>query len=85
MKPIAPIIPGHSLPVTEIAKSQDEYQTLPAWVDTDGTVLTRWRLTWRERLRVLLSGDIYLWVMTFGRPLQPVMLEAEKPKVGGGQ
>jgi hypothetical protein len=50
MKPQTPIIPGHDLPVTNFAESQDEYQTLPAFRQDDGTVLTRWRLTWKERL-----------------------------------
>lgn len=81
MKPIQPIIPGHKLPVTNFAETQDEYQTLPAYREADGTVLTRWHLTWRERLRVLFSGDVYLWLMTFNQPLQPVMLQVEAPKM----
>lgn len=80
MKPVQPIIPGHDLPVTEYAKNQPPYDPLPAWRDEDdGTILTRWRLTWRERLRVLFCGDVYLWVMTFNAPLPPVQLQVEPP------
>lgn len=81
MKPVQPIIPGHNLPVTNYAETQDEYQTLPAYREDDGTVLTRWRLTWRERLRVLLTGDVYLFMLTFNQPLQPVMLQVEAPQI----
>lgn len=80
MKPSEPIIPGLNLPVTQIAKDQDAYLTLPAHVH-DGTVLSRWHLSWRERLSVLVRGDVYLWVLTCGRPLQPVMLQTDRPHV----
>ena len=80
MKPITPIIPGESLPVTTFAKNQSEYTELPAfyWQD-DGTVLTRWRLTLKERLVALFYGDVYLWVRTFGRPLQPLFMQVNRP------
>ena len=81
MKPAKPIIPGHDLPVTNFAESQDEYQTLPAFLQDDGTVLTRWRLTWKERLTIFLCGDLYLFVLTFNQPLQPLSLQVERPKM----
>jgi hypothetical protein len=79
MRPVSPIVPGHDLPVTEYAKGQDEYLTLPAFRQEDGTVLTRWRLTWKERLHIFLRGDLYLFTLTFNRPLQPVSLQVERP------
>lgn len=81
MTPSSPIIPGHDLPETVYAKDQPEYSPLPVFRNPDGTVLSRWHCTWRERLRILLTGDIYLFQMTFNRPLQPVSLETEKPKL----
>lgn len=55
------------------AKDQPEYLPLPA--NTDGTsVETCWRLTWRERIRLFLTGELYLTLLTFGRPLQPIRL-----------
>lgn len=81
MKPVEPILPGCDLPVTRYAETQEEYQTLPVYHQEDGTLLSRWRLTWRERLLVLFTGNIYLWQLTFNQPLQPVMLEVEPPEM----
>jgi len=77
LKPSSPIIPGQDLPEAVYAKDQPPYQPLPVWRDEDGTVLSRWHCSWRERLRILVTGDVYLWQMTFGRPLQPVNVEAK--------
>ena len=61
----------------EYAKyQQDTYRALPAWRKQDGTVLTWWILTWRERLHVLWHGTLWLTMKTFNTPLQPVKLEA---------
>ena len=38
------------------AKDQPEYLPLPVHKTEDGMVVSCWRLTWRERLRVLLTG-----------------------------
>lgn len=77
MRPVSPVIPGSKYPEVVYAKDQPEYLPLPAIVSANGGALTRWKLSWRERLCVLLSGDIYLGVLTFGQPLQPVMLMTE--------
>ncbi len=84
MKPITPVVPGFDLPVTEFAKDQPEYITLPSFRtgDPDGRVVTRWRLTFRERLRILLTGDLWLSLLTFNHPLQPVKLDTECPIMG---
>jgi len=81
MKPVSPIIPGADLPEVVYAKDQPEYQPLPAWKSEDGTVLTRWRLTWRERLRLLFTGDLYVFLSTFNKPLQPILIQTERPEV----
>ena len=80
MKPVSPIIPGVDLPETVYAKDQPEYQPLPVFKNTDGTILTRWKLSFWERLKVLFSGDVYLFVMTFNKPLQPLQMQVEKPQ-----
>jgi len=81
MKAITPIVPGHELPTITFAANQPEYNALPAFRDSDGTVITRWKLSFRERLRILLHGDLWLWVLTFNNPLQPVVLETTPPKM----
>ena len=79
MVPIDPAI--ESLQFVEYAKDHPEYLPLPARRDANGTVVTCWRLTWRERLYVLLGGKFYLTLLTFNRPLQPIRVSIEKPDV----
>ncbi len=81
MTPVTPVIPDKKLREFTFAEHQDQYENLPTYKydDAEGTVLSRWKLSWRERLRILFTGDMYLRVMTFNRPLQPVMLQVEKP------
>jgi hypothetical protein len=81
MRPVSPVIPGIELPEVTYAEGQPEYQPLPAHRSPDGTVLTRWKLSFRERLSVLFRGDLYLFVSTYNKPLQPLMLQVEKPGV----
>jgi len=64
-----------------IAEDQPEYQPLPAfrYNDTDGTIACCWKLTFWERIQVLLSGRIWHRVLTFNQPLQPQLLTVGKP------
>ena len=64
-----------------IAKDQPEYKPLPAYQfgDETGRIAFCWKLTWRERLYVLLSGELWHQVLTFYSPLQPQLLTVEKP------
>ena len=80
MKPISPVIPGYVDPAETIfGQDQPEYIPLPAWRDSNGRIVTRWNVGFRERLRILLFGDIWLTMLTFNQPLQPVMLDAKCP------
>lgn len=63
------------------AKDQPEYLPLPARRDDNGTIVTLWKFTWRERVMVLLAGKLYLSVMTFNQPLQPVKLSITPPEL----
>lgn len=63
------------------AKDQTEYLPLPCYRDPQGTVLSCWRLTWRERLRLVLTGRLWFVQMTFGDPLQPICPLATKPPI----
>jgi len=65
-----------------IAKNQPEYLPLPAHRfanDPQGRIAFCWRMTWRERLRVLWTGILWHEVLTFDRPLQPQRLSTDKP------
>ena len=74
MKPVK-----FSLQNTIYAEGQDEYLALPAHRNEDGVVTTCWKMTWREKLRVLWTGEVYLQTLTFGGSLQPQLLHAENP------
>jgi len=82
MRPIEPVAPGFDLTNVRFAESQPEYETLPAYRSEDGMVVTRWRLTWRERFLVFLTGDLWLSILTCNRPLQPVKLDTKCPIFG---
>ncbi len=65
-----------------IAKDQPQYLPLPAYRfanDAEGRIVCCWRLTWRERLSVLLRGTVWHQVLTFNAPLQPQLLTIDKP------
>lgn len=79
MKPVSPVIPGVS--EVKIAEHQEEYETLSAIVLSDGVVISRWKMTWRERLVALFEGNIYLHVHTYGQPVQPVFMEVDRPRI----
>jgi hypothetical protein len=84
MEPVSPVIPSAPEKKTIlVAKDQPEYHTLPAIaVDNHfGILLSRWHMTWRERLRALFTGDVYVQHMTFGGAVQPLTLTAVPPEV----
>jgi len=60
------------------AKDQPQYLPLPAYIGPDGIVITCWQMTWRERLRALFTGRMWLTVLTFNNPLQPLRPSIEK-------
>jgi len=66
---------------TVIAKDQPEYKPLPAhhFGDAQGTIACCWRLGFLERVKVLFTGLIWHQVLTFNQPLQPQLLQVEKP------
>ncbi len=80
MKPVSPVIPDENLNEIIIAENQPEYQNLPALQCGDGVILTRWKLTDEERRIVAETGDVYLYMHTFGQPVTPVLLQVEKPE-----
>lgn len=61
---------------------QPEYIPLPAEYrgGKSGEILTCWELTPDELKRVQETGKLWLGVLTFGQPLQPVYLSVDKPE-----
>lgn len=58
------------------AKDQPQYIPLPAIKSQYGTVITKWKLTWKERFRILLTGELGVLIKTFNDPIQPIKLIA---------
>ena len=62
--------------------NQPEYKPLPAEKrpGRSGEILTCWELSTDELKRVQETGKLWLGVLTFGQPLQPVYLAVDKPE-----
>ncbi len=82
-KPATPVIPGHNFAEVNFAANQPQYTPLPAIVTPGGEVITRWQLSDEERQRVTQTGELWLTMMTFNQPLQPVYLTGLAPRVVG--
>lgn len=63
------------------AKDQDEYLSLPVYEDEEqgGRAIHCWKLSVRERIHVLLTGKLWINVLNFGKPLQPIMPMVNNP------
>lgn len=83
MKPVSPVLIGEDLPEIEIAKDQPEYNPLPviAVQDEAATIISRWELSDEEVAEVVKTKSIYVFMMTFGHPIQPLLLQTEKPTI----
>ena len=81
MKPVSPVLPTQKTASAEVvyAANQPQYLPLPAVRTDDGMVTTRWRMDWSDRIRALITGNIYLQVLTFNNPLQPVKVMTREP------
>lgn len=66
-----------------IAKDQRQYKQLPAHSSKDGKVVTCWKLSFTEWWKFLFTGKMWLTVLTFNNPLQPLKPEISKPAIGG--
>ena len=61
-----------NLPITHrIAEHQEEYITLPANVD-NGVVAFAFKLSFKEKIIALFKGRVFIYTLTFGKPLQPI-------------
>lgn len=81
MRPVAPRV---GLPEVTLAEEQAEYAPVTVAVVTyeDGTqgLMTRWRPTEDERALIAAGADLYLTLLTFGRPMQPIHLKVGRPE-----
>jgi hypothetical protein len=63
------------------AKNQKEYLPLPAFVKVDGDVISCWRLSFKERFKILFTGKLWLCVKTFNTKLQPLLPTVDKKQL----
>ncbi len=63
------------------AKNQPPYLPLPAYQDDEqgGRIFHCWGLTWRERAKILLTGKLWINVLNFKNPPQPIKPMADSP------
>ncbi len=64
-----------------MGENQPQYLPLHACrhKDDNGTVTTCWELSFRERLRILFTGKIFLSLLTFDKPIQPQKISLVNP------
>ena len=87
MKPISPVYldSADRWGISEItlAKDQPPYIPLPVLRFSDGLVVSRWSLSWAERIHLILGGSLFLGILTFNKPLQPIRMSTSVDDVVG--
>ena len=65
------------------AKDQKEYLPLPAFRNDSeqGEVISCWKLSFIERMRILFTGKLWVSLMTFNNPLTPSFFSTKKSDV----
>ena len=85
MKAIKPRMPAEFEGYRHVtyAENQPEYSPLPGVMldGAEGILVTCWKLSFWERIKVLLFGKIFLSIITFGRKLQPIFLSTKVVKI----
>ena len=65
------------------AKNQPEYKPLPALkLDTqEGEVISCWKMSLKERLIVLVTGRVWLSLLSFNKPLIPSFMAVRRKEI----
>ena len=63
------------------AKDQPQYLSLPVYEDDEqgGRVFHCWGLSLKERLQILFRGKLWVMVLNFHQPLQPIKFLVRNP------
>lgn len=67
------------------AKNQPEYLPLAVHKTEEGEVISCWKLTWKERIKVLIGGKVWIHLHTFNKPLQPQFAQIDYPFIKKGK
>jgi hypothetical protein len=65
------------------AKDQPEYQPLPALRinSPQGEVISCWKMSFKERIKVLFTGVVWLSLLSFNKPLTPSFMAINRKEV----
>lgn len=65
------------------AEDQPEYQPLPSLKleGREGYVISCWEMSFKERLKVLFTGKVWMSLMSFNKPLTPSFLSIDRKEV----
>lgn len=76
-----PVIEGLESHELVMAKDQPEYIPLRCVASSDnyGRRLSRWTLSAEQRRAIAAGGDIYLELLTFNRPMNPIRVGVGDP------
>lgn len=68
---------------TVYAKDQSQYRQLPTLkLNTkNGEVISCWKMSLRERLKVLFTGKIWLCLLSFNKPLTPSIVSVNRKEL----
>lgn len=68
---------------TIFAEDQAEYGTITAYKapTPQGEVISCWKLSFSERMRLLFTGKLWLCLLTFNKPLSPSFITTKKTDV----
>ena len=72
-----PVVPGFESQEIVYAKDQPQYRPLRTLVSDPGSehrVISRWSPTEEQRKALSEGKDIFLELLTFGNPLQPILM-----------
>jgi len=63
------------------AKDQKEYLPLPVHESdiNGGMTISCWQLSFIEKIKIMFSGKLWILVMNFRQPLQPIRPQIEYP------
>lgn len=61
------------------AKDQPEYLPLPAHKKQDGEVISCWKLNDKEIENIIKDKKLYISLLTFNQPLQPILISTTNP------
>lgn len=80
MRAVAPRLGLHEV---TLAEDQQEYIPITVGVarfaDGSTSVTSRWRLTDEEKQRIANGEDVYVTLLTFGGPMQPISISIGRP------